>query len=106
MIPESIANAISRFSIAIQNDRHGGQYEEEALHAAIADAISAAASKAANDARAERAAQEKYNGWTNYATWRIHLECWDGYDWTDERGQFDTESDLARYLEERTDEFI
>ena len=23
---------------------------------------------------------EKYNGWTNYATWRIHLEIWDGYE--------------------------
>lgn len=23
---------------------------------------------------------EKYNGWTNYATWRINLEIFDGYD--------------------------
>jgi len=22
--------------------------------------------------------QEKYNGWTNYATWRINLEVFDG----------------------------
>jgi len=22
----------------------------------------------------------KYNGWTNYATWRINLEIFDGYD--------------------------
>lgn len=21
---------------------------------------------------------EKYNGWTNYATWRVRLECFDG----------------------------
>lgn len=21
---------------------------------------------------------EKYNGWTNYATWRVHLEVFDG----------------------------
>ena len=21
---------------------------------------------------------EKYNGWTNYATWRVHLEIFDG----------------------------
>ena len=21
---------------------------------------------------------EKYNGWTNYATWRVNLECFDG----------------------------
>jgi len=24
----------------------------------------------------------KYNGWTNYATWRINLELFDGYDLT------------------------
>ena len=23
---------------------------------------------------------EKHNGWTNYATWRIHLEMFDGID--------------------------
>ena len=23
---------------------------------------------------------ETYNGWTNYATWRINLEIFDGYD--------------------------
>ena len=24
---------------------------------------------------------KKYNGWTNYATWRVQLEIIDGYDW-------------------------
>lgn len=23
---------------------------------------------------------EKYNGWANYATWRVNLEMFDGYD--------------------------
>jgi hypothetical protein len=23
---------------------------------------------------------EKYNGWTNYATWRVNLEVFDGFD--------------------------
>ena len=23
----------------------------------------------------------KYNGWTNYATWRVNLEMIDGSDW-------------------------
>jgi len=23
---------------------------------------------------------EKYNGWTNYATWRVNLEIFDGWD--------------------------
>lgn len=25
-------------------------------------------------------ANKKYNGWTNYATWRINLELFDGYE--------------------------
>ena len=25
----------------------------------------------------------KYNGWTNYATWRVNLEIFDGMDYTD-----------------------
>ena len=25
----------------------------------------------------------KYNGWTNYATWRVNLEMFDGSDWGD-----------------------
>lgn len=24
---------------------------------------------------------DKYNGWTNYATWRVNLELFDGCDW-------------------------
>ena len=24
---------------------------------------------------------KKYNGWTNYATWRVNLEIIDGHDW-------------------------
>lgn len=23
---------------------------------------------------------QKYNGWTNYATWRVNLEIFDGFD--------------------------
>jgi hypothetical protein len=25
----------------------------------------------------------KYNGWTNYATWRVNLEMFDGANWND-----------------------
>jgi hypothetical protein len=28
---------------------------------------------------------EKYNGWTNYATWRVNLELFDGYDMQHEK---------------------
>ena len=31
----------------------------------------------------------KYNGWTNYATWRINLEIFDGFDPSDYYSAFD-----------------
>ena len=31
----------------------------------------------------------KYNGWTNYATWRVNLEIFDGMDWVDAFGNPD-----------------
>ena len=31
----------------------------------------------------------KYNGWTNYATWRVNLEMFDGLDWVSEFGDPD-----------------
>ena len=43
---------------------------------------------------------ETYNGWTNYATWRIHLELFDAYQ--PEEG----EKVNARYLEELCDEIV
>ena len=48
--------------------------------------------------------EKKYNGWTNYATWRINLEIWDGYDW--ENKTFEEVSDLTKRLEEQTDEVL
>lgn len=41
--------------------------------------------------------EEKYNGWTNYATWRINLEIFDGYE---PDGEVDPESlkDMAEEL--------
>ena len=41
--------------------------------------------------------EKKYNGWTNYATWRINLEIFDGYD--PERKEVDHES-VKEYAEE------
>lgn len=35
-------------------------------------------------------AQETYNGWTNYATWRVNLEIFDG-------GTWDIEDDIDAY---------
>ena len=48
--------------------------------------------------------EKKYNGWTNYATWRINIEIWDGYDW--ENKTFEEVSDLTKRLEEQTDEVL
>jgi hypothetical protein len=38
---------------------------------------------------------EKYNGWTNYATWRINLEMFDGYE-TEEK----VDADYCKYMAE------
>jgi hypothetical protein len=40
--------------------------------------------------------QNTYNGWTNYATWRIALEIFDGY----EAGYKITADDCAELVEE------
>lgn len=45
-----------------------------------------------------------YNGWTNYATWRVNLEVFDGLaaeDWFDyEQEAYDLGHDLKAYAEE------
>ena len=50
----------------------------------------------------------KYNGWTNYATWRVNLEMFDGFDprdyWPD---AFDTDDcDLGDLLKGSAEEII
>lgn len=43
----------------------------------------------------------KYNGWTNYATWRVNLEWFDGADWNDYYiGSFPEPHDLGQALHE------
>jgi hypothetical protein len=49
----------------------------------------------------------KYNGWTNYATWRINLEIFDGFNILDFYP--DTEPDLHElsvFLENYVDEIL
>jgi len=50
-----------------------------------------------------------YNGWTNYATWRVGLEIFDGLnpieDWGLERETL-TESELAELLQEHAEEVV
>jgi rRNA maturation endonuclease Nob1 len=48
----------------------------------------------------------EYNGWTNYATWRVHLEMLDGYgDFFEDNLTRDV-SDLAAELREYVDEHL
>ena len=50
-----------------------------------------------------------YNGWTNYATWRIALEIFDGFDPIEDWGlEYETltESELAELLQEHAEELV
>ncbi len=54
--------------------------------------------------------QENYNGWTNYATWRVHLEIFDGINFVKEdfvpnEAKF-TMADLANHLKQVAEDAI
>lgn len=52
---------------------------------------------------------EKYNGWTNYATWRINLEIFDGVDAQDFDGVDDAEPniyEISMQLKDYAEEII
>jgi hypothetical protein len=38
---------------------------------------------------------DRYNGWTNYATWRVNLEIFDGFDPSDYFSRFDADDVAA-----------
>jgi len=48
----------------------------------------------------------KHNGWTNYETWRVNLEIFDGFDMDDVPRTIDNPYDLAEYLKEMADEVV
>lgn len=50
----------------------------------------------------------RYNGWTNYPTWRVNLEMFDGIDVCETFGvdADDDASDLASALQEYADELL
>jgi hypothetical protein len=51
----------------------------------------------------------KYNGWTNYATWRVNLEMFDGLDPREmflDEVKADSAYDLSKQLEEYADNVI
>ena len=47
-------------------------------------------------------ATEKYNGWTNYATWRVNLEMFDGIDFLEDHTDdtYDYSQRLKTYAED------
>ena len=50
-----------------------------------------------------------YNGWTNYATWRVNLEVFDGFDVQELSGVDDSEVDIydiSKQLQELAEELI
>jgi hypothetical protein len=53
---------------------------------------------------------EKYNGWTNYETWRVNLEMVDGSDWhsriDDAGGEKPEAYELAPMIKEWAEEWI
>jgi hypothetical protein len=48
--------------------------------------------------------EQTYNGWTNYATWRVNMELWGDYDIEEFKG-LDV-YDLSIAIKERTEEYI
>ena len=54
---------------------------------------------------------EKYNGWTNYETWRVHLEMFDGMEheellgWHEELHGMDRYS-VGQYLKQYAEDYI
>jgi hypothetical protein len=49
--------------------------------------------------------KKTYNGWTNYATWRISLELFEGYE-LDEFQQGLGTYELSEYLKEYAEEIV
>ena len=48
---------------------------------------------------------QKYNGWTNYATWRVNLEMIDGSDWPSQIDSTDTYS-ISKRIQSWAEEWI
>ena len=51
---------------------------------------------------------QTYNGWTNYATWRVNLEVFDGFDPKDYFDNFDVTDiyGLSKCLEDYVDQVL
>lgn len=58
--------------------------------------------------KGKRMSDTKYNGWTNYATWRVALEAFDGFDPTDYWDDYETleKHELAERLKDNVEELL
>lgn len=64
-----------------------------------------------NNEDLEDSKPEKYQGWTNYATWRVNLECIDGINWVREDITGDEKKelsllDVANFMENAVEQMI
>lgn len=50
--------------------------------------------------------EKTYNGWTNYATWRVNLEMFDGVAWLEQFDDGISVYDAAQLLKESAHEHI
>lgn len=50
--------------------------------------------------------KQTYNGWTNYATWRVNLEIFDGLNPVDYGWAIDDEYTMAQQVREYAEEII
>jgi len=50
----------------------------------------------------------RYNGWTNYATWRVNLEIFDGFDPSDYYSDLDTDDTygLSKCLQDYAEQVL
>jgi hypothetical protein len=49
---------------------------------------------------------ENYNGWSNYATWRVNLEVFDGVAWLDQFDEGLSVYDASILLKDHAEELI
>lgn len=47
--------------------------------------------------------KDSYNGWSNYATWRINLEIVDGIQWSADEVTFEDVSSLREYIKDQVE---
>lgn len=50
--------------------------------------------------------KEPHQGWSNYETWRVRLEFFDGIDFTEDKGLYNTIYDFSEALKSRVEDYM